>query len=202
MIDRERIEFGDFQTPPALARQVVDLLRSRGLSPRCVLEPTCGLGSFVEASLAGFPSSCVVALDVNADHVRKTAALERLPSTHDRLRCRVANFFAEDWTESLRALPKPILIIGNPPWVTASGLGAIGSANTPQKSNFQHRRGLDALTGKSNFDVAEWMLLRLLEAGAQSEVVLAMLVKTSVARRVLAHLWTTGARCRSGDVSF
>src|SRR5688572_26993205 len=117
MIDRERIEFGDFQTPLALARQVVDLLRSRGLSPSSVLEPTCGLGAFVEASLAAFPSSSVVALDVNAEHVRTTAALARLPSTQDRLQCRVANFFVEDWAETLRTLRKPILIIGNPPWV-------------------------------------------------------------------------------------
>lgn len=193
MIDMERIEFGDFQTPPALARQVVDLLRSKGLVPGSVLEPTCGLGSFVEASLTGFSTASVVALDINADYVRKTAALERLPSTRDRLSCRVANFFAEDWNETVRALPKPLLVIGNPPWVTASGLGAIGSTNTPKKSNFQHRRGLDALTGKSNFDVAEWMLLKLLEAGGNDPVVLAMLVKTSVARRVLSHLWATGA---------
>lgn len=194
MTDIERIEFGDFQTPPALARQVVDLLRSKGLVPGSVLEPTCGLGAFVEASLEGFDGSTVVAVDINADYVRKTAGLERLPFTRDRLRCRVANFFSEDWSDTIRSLAGPVLIIGNPPWVTASGLGAIGSTNTPEKSNFQHRRGLDALTGKSNFDVAEWMLLKLLAAGAanRSDIVLAMLVKTSVARRVLSHLWATG----------
>lgn len=193
MTEVERIEFGDFQTPPALARQVVDLLRSKGIVPSAVLEPTCGLGSFVEASLTGFSTAAVVALDINADYVRKSAALDRLPSTRGRLSCRVANFFTEDWKETVRALPKPLLIIGNPPWVTSSGLGTIGSTNTPNKSNFQHRRGLDALTGKSNFDVAEWMLLKLLEAAGNDPVVLAMLVKTSVARRVLSHLWGTGA---------
>ena len=89
----------------------------------------------------------------------------------------------------------PILVLGNPPWATSSGLGASGGRNLPQKTNFQNRRGLDALTGKSNFDVAESMLLTLLEAGRRSQkaVTLAMLVKTSVARRVLSHLWTTGA---------
>jgi len=193
MTDAERIEFGDFQTPPALARQVVGLLRSKGLTPKAVLEPTCGLGAFVEASLEGFSTAAVVALDINADYVRKTAALDRLPLTQARLSCRVANFFAENWIETVRALPKPLLVIGNPPWVTASGLGAIGSTNTPDKSNFQQRRGLDALTGKSNFDVAEWMLLKLLEAAGGDPVVVAMLVKTSVARRVLSHLWSTGA---------
>jgi len=38
------------------------------------------------------------------------------------------------------------------------------SENLPKKSNFQGLRGLDARTGKSNFDIAEWMLIRLIEA--------------------------------------
>jgi len=155
MTESERIEFGDFQTPPALAGRVMDLLSSRGVAPRTVLEPTCGLGSFVEASLASFRESSVVAYDINPDYVHKTAALDRLPSTQGRLTCRVGNFFTHDWTATISSLPEPVLVVGNPPWVTASGLGALGSANVPQKSNFQHRRGLDALTGKSNFDVAE-----------------------------------------------
>ncbi len=199
--ESERIEFGDFQTPPSLANRVVELLKSRGVAPRTVLEPTCGLGSFVEASLAGFhESAAVVAFDVNPDYVQKTAALDRLPSTKGRLSCQVANFFVQDWPTTLESLPQPILVVGNPPWVTASGLGALGSTNLPEKSNFQNRRGLDALTGKSNFDVAEWMLLRLLDAGRTRDVTVAMLVKTSVARRVLAHLWRTGTAVEAASI--
>lgn len=200
MNDLERIEFGDFQTPPALARQVVGLLRSKGLMPRTVIEPTCGLGAFVEASLEGFATASVVAIDINADYVSKTAGLNRLTATQGRLTCRVANFFTEDWKETIGSLARPLLIVGNPPWVTAAGLGALGSANTPEKSNFQHRRGLDAVTGKSNFDVAEWILLKLLEAAESGPTVLAMLVKTSVARRVLRHLWATGAPVESTSI--
>ena len=57
-----------------------------------------------------------------------------------------------------------------------------------------------AVTGKSNFDVAEWMLLKLLEAAAPGPAVLAMLVKASVARRVLAHLWSTGVSVESSAI--
>jgi hypothetical protein len=197
----ERIEFGDFQTPPALANRVVQLLSFQGLTPRTVLEPTCGLGSFVQASLSGFrEQAAVVAYDVNPDYVQKTASLKRLSSTQGRLSCHVGNFFAQDWTATLKSLPEPILIIGNPPWVTASALGSLGSPNLPEKTNFQNRRGLDALTGKSNFDVAEWMLLKLIDAGRDRDVTLAMLVKTSVARRVLAHLWRTGASVEAASI--
>lgn len=199
--DLRRVEFGDFQTPMALAKQVVDLLRARSIAPRSVVEPTCGLGTFVEAALSGFDESVVVAaFDVNPEYVRSTAALNRLASHENRLRCETANFFTTDWSATFASLPEPIVVLGNPPWVTASGLGALGSDNLPQKSNFQNRKGLDALTGKSNFDVAEWILLKLIEAGRGRDVTVAMLVKTAVARRVLAHLWRTGANVQDAHI--
>jgi hypothetical protein len=102
---------------------------------------------------------------------------------------RRADFFSFDWPSVIRELPQPVLLLGNPPWVTSSGLGAIDGTNLPQKSNFQRHRGLDAITGKGNFDIAEWMLINLLEAATGTRTTLAMLVKTSVARRVLVHIW-------------
>jgi hypothetical protein len=65
------------------------------------------------------------------------------------------------------------------------------SENLPGKTNFQKRRGLDAVTGKSNFDIAEWMLIRLLESLKGRRATLAMLLKTAVARKVLLHAWKT-----------
>jgi hypothetical protein len=61
----------------------------------------------------------------------------------------------------------------------------MGSDNLPTKRNFKGLRGLDALTGKSNFDVSEWMILRLLRALVGSEATVAMLCKSAVARRVV-----------------
>jgi len=191
-----RVEFGDFQTPAALANRVADLLRARGLQPRTVLEPTCGVGAFVDAALSRFADAMVVACDINPEYVRVTS----LKASASRLTCRVANGFTHDWRATLRDLAEPILVIGNPPWVTASGVGALGGANLPEKTNFQNRPGLAARTGKSNFDVAEWLLLRLLEAGHGRDVTLAMLVKTSVARRVLAHLWSTGVSVANAEM--
>ena len=39
---------------------------------------------------------------------------------------------------------------------------ALASPNLPSKSNFQNRKGLDAVTGKANFDISEWMLIQLM----------------------------------------
>src|SRR5208283_4258414 len=85
-----------------------------------------------------------------------------------------------------------ILVIGNPPWVTNSALGALGSGNLPKKTNFQNHSGFAAKTGKANFDISEWMLIKLLEALDGKRGCLAMLCKTATARKVLRHGWLNG----------
>ncbi len=50
-------EFGDFQTPPALAIAATQLLGRLGIQPRSILEPTCGQGAFLTAAAAGFPEA-------------------------------------------------------------------------------------------------------------------------------------------------
>jgi hypothetical protein len=48
--------------------------------------------------------------------------------------------------------------------VTSAQLGVLGASNGPDRQNARGLRGLDAVTGKSNFDVSEWMIVRLLDA--------------------------------------
>ncbi|MBI5116143.1 SAM-dependent methyltransferase [Candidatus Poribacteria bacterium] len=99
------------------------------------------------------------------------------------------DFFHVDWHGFLKDLGSRLLIIGNPPWVTNSALGALGGNNLPEKSNFQRHNGFAAKTGKANFDISEWMLIRLTEALSRRPACLAMLCKTSTARKVLRHAW-------------
>ncbi|MDR2365810.1 MAG: hypothetical protein LBD68_08170 [Zoogloeaceae bacterium] len=99
------------------------------------------------------------------------------------------NFFSLDWTRVLDRDPGPWLILGNPPWITNAELEGLGSANLPAKSNFQGHKGLDAVTGKANFDLSEWMLLQHLSWLEARSGWIAMLVKTSVARKVLRQAW-------------
>jgi hypothetical protein len=50
------------------------------------------------------------------------------------------------------------------------------------------------MTGKSNFDISEWMLINLLESLDRQNSQLAMLVKTSVARKILVYAWKNNIR--------
>lgn len=198
---KSKAEFGDFQTPAALAREVCRLLSVRGVTPTTIVEPTCGNGSFLFAALEEFSTaSSALALDINPGYVAKVRAeLNARPLLH-KVRVIEADFFDTDWPSLLRGLEDPILFLGNPPWVTNADLGALGSSNLPKKSNFQNRSGLDAITGKSNFDISEWMVTRSLEWLDGRSGTLAMLCKTAVARKVLCHAWRTGLQLSRADM--
>jgi hypothetical protein len=186
----ERIEFGDFQTPAPLARAVCSLLRRLEVPARTIVEPACGVGVFLEEALQAYPAAERLAgFDINTTYVQETR--RRFPPAGNGRQVTVqqADFFAVDWSDRLRTMSEPLLVIGNPPWVTNAGLSRLGSRNVPRKMNADRLRGLDALTGKSNFDVSQWLLDRLIEALADRQATLAMLCKTRVARAVLQRAW-------------
>jgi hypothetical protein len=189
MVARQKTEFGDFQTPPDLACEIAAFLRDSGQSPDVIVEPTCGRGSFVAAAMAAFPrAKNIHGFDINPEYVREAANVARMhhgPKAH--LECR--NFFQVDWVEFFSEINGDVLVIGNPPWVTNSALGALGSDNLPAKTNFQGRNGFASKTGKANFDISEWMLIRLTEALHRRVGCVAMLCKTAIARKTLRHAW-------------
>ena len=183
-------EFGDFQTPLRLAQAVCALVASRGEEPATVVEPTCGTGAFLVAAGRAFPRAVLYGCDSNPAHVE--TARRRLRERR-RLHFDVASFFTQDWTARLADFPQPLLVLGNPPWVTNSNVGAIGGCNLPPKSNADRLRGIQAITGSANFDISEWMIrqnFHWLDGRVGS---VAVLCKTSVARKVLARAWSSGA---------
>jgi len=179
-------EYGDYQTPKELSLKVCNVLKNL-YYPQSILEPNCGKGSFLISSAEIFENLKILkGFDVNAEYVKDCKnSLEKYKISYD---IQEKNFFNIDWGEVIENLPKPLLVLGNPPWVTSSGIGVLGGDNLPQKSNFQGHKGFDALTGKSNFDISEWMLIHLLK-NMQNQEILAMLCKTSVARKSLKHAW-------------
>lgn len=184
-----KVEFGDFQTPAALARDVCALL-AREARPASIIEPSCGTGAFLVAALSRFPKAKrALGFEINPRYVE--AARKALAAVNADARAGVErmDFFRADWERVLQGLPDPLLIIGNPPWVTNAALGRLGSSNLPTKSNFLGLGGMDAMTGKSNFDISEWMILNHLHWIEGRDATLAMLCKTTVARKVLAYGW-------------
>ena len=178
-------EFGDFQTPVEFAHAVVCLLSNLGVEPKTVIEPSCGRGAFLSAAAAIYPNAHLFGFDVNNAYLEE--ANSRL-SGHP-VSLNLGNFFEVDWADVVKGCQEPILVLGNPPWVTNSALGSMGSGNVPIKNNFQNHKGLDAITGKSNFDISEWMILQNVEWVKDAGGTIAVLCKTAVARKVLLSAW-------------
>lgn len=196
-----KVEFGDFQTPIGLARRVADRVADLGFTPASIVEPSCGVGNILFAAADRFPNfQRAIGIEVQPRYLETLDQRREKRMDAGRISITMANFFEKDWPSTLAALPGPLLVIGNPPWVTNSQLSAGGSGNLPMKSNFQKHAGMDAITGKSNFDISEAMLLRLSRLLAGRDAVLAMLCKTNVARKVLVHIWQAATAIRDASL--
>lgn len=151
-----------------------------------VLEPTCGKGNFIEGLLRSYaPPAEIQGMELQESHF-KTALKFQDASANSKVIVRRANIFDFDlrhdilWNGS-----GPLLVVGNPPWVTSAELGTLGSRNLPGKSNIKNLSGMEAMTGSSNFDIAEYIWLKLIRELSAERVTVALLCKTSVARNVL-----------------
>ncbi len=179
-----KIEFGDFQTPIDLAEKCTALI-SKIYSPELIIEPTCGFGSFLLASEKIFnKESKFEGYEINKKYI--IDFYKKNTHLNSKIKINHSNFFNINW-ESQIPRNKKVLVIGNPPWVTSSQLGVFSSKNLPEKTNLKGLSGFEAKSGKSNFDISEWMLIKLSEVLFRRNGMLAMLVKTSVARKVFLY---------------
>lgn len=182
-------QFGDFQTPLELAKKVVSVLNKKHkLNPDLIIEPTCGEGAFLLACHENFQNSKVLGFDINPEYVDKAKKQLNSVGSTDRIEIQEADFFNTDWNEILSTHSDFVLVIGNPPWVTSAELGFLNSTNIPQKSNFQNRKGIEAITGSANFDISEWMLLQHVKWLEKRKGAIALLCKYSVARKVMKQV--------------
>lgn len=184
---KKTIEYGDFQTPNALARAVCARLYAIGIRPDTVVEPTCGVGAFLLAASESFPEATqIFGFEINQEYLDILHQhIDKFP-IDPGIQLQQSDFFATDWKVRFEQMPGRLLVIGNPPWVTNSAQSSIGGNNLPEKSNFLGHNGFDAISGKANFDISEWMLLEILKKLHGRIADVAMLVKTSVARKVLS----------------
>ena len=195
-----KIEFGDFQTPPALAAEVCALLKRLGVEPDSVIEPTCGTGAFLVAAAETFPKAVLSGWDINADYVKQARVALKAAQAANQNDVQTQDFFSHDWAAEAARAGGSLLVLGNPPWVTNSAVASINGSNLPIKENFMGLRGIAARTGKANFDISEWMLIQLVNALRGREAWLAMLCKTATARKLLRFAWQHDGRIGKASI--
>ncbi len=188
-IRKNKVEYGDFQTPLELAKMVCQKLVELRINPDVILDPTCGVGNFLETAALCFPSvHKIIGVELNSYYLQEFE--KKIILKDQRIEIKQGNFFSFDWWSLVNSLDGKILVLGNFPWVTNSQQGTIGGVNLPKKNNFQNYHGFDAIAGKSNFDISEWMLIQVVHWFQNRDASLAMLCKTSVARKLLSYLYS------------
>lgn len=189
----DKREYGDFQTNTELAIQVAKYALEINEEIEFVLEPTCGKGNFLIACISQFKKlKKVVGVELYKPYVWKTkfGILTHYLHNPDDIKPDIdiihCNAFEFDYSELANSTDNlKTLVIGNPPWVTNSELGSIDSKNLPVKTNFKRHNGLDAMTGKGNFDIGEHISHTMLKCFDKHDGLFAFLIKNSVAKNLI-----------------
>lgn len=192
-----RRAYGDFQTNEELASTITAYLYEAGISPEFIVEPTCGKGGFILAALKQFKAiKKIVGIEIYYPYIwetkfgvlelflnKKFACKPEIEIIHEDVFCFELGTLAKENKHS------NTLVLGNPPWVTNSELSTLNSNNLPEKSNFKNHKGIDAITGKGNFDIGEYISLQILRSFDNSNGTFAFLVKSSVVKNILHDQW-------------
>lgn len=189
----DRTEYGDFQTNLDLANKVAFHLTTKNVSSEIIIEPTCGKGNFIVASLKHFSKvKKVFGIEIYKPYVweSKFNIIDFYLSNPRENKPEISIIHSSVFDFNFKTIAKEnstkeILIIGNPPWVTNSKLGSLNSSNLPKKTNFKNHNGLDAMTGKGNFDIAEYITLMMIETFQYQKGNIALLVKNTVIKNIV-----------------
>ena len=128
---RDIVEFGDFQTPLILTKQVAIIAINSVSNIRTIIEPTCGLGTFLKALIEietefsnknSIETSIknIIGWEINPKYVEIAKNNLSVNSKDFLISVQEQDFFQVNWSEINHQLQHPVLFIGNPPWVTNS----------------------------------------------------------------------------------
>ena len=173
-------ELGDYQTPlfftEIICRYLKDNLK---ISPDIIIEPTCGIGNFLKIASEVFPDAQLYGIDIDQNKLKQVEKLPNLELINDN----IFTFKFDRFDKN-----KSILILGNPPWITNTELSKINSTNVPEKSNYKKLREIDAMTGDSNFDISQYIILKIIKEFKNTLSTIALLCKTSVAKNIFLEM--------------
>ena len=190
VVNEKKGEYGDWQTNLSLAVSVCEQIKAQGIRPQVIVEPTCGQGNFIIAALLTFDSiEDVYGIEIYKPYLDiLKEKLQKFGKSLDNINVHLyhENIFDFDFRQITEKVNGRVLLaIGNPPWVTNSKLSEIGSDNLPIKTNFKKIKGLEAITGKANFDIAEYISIQLIEKFSAENAYFAFLLKNSVIKNLV-----------------
>jgi hypothetical protein len=193
MMTENCVEYGDFQTNIQLAESVCKYMYNKNVNTQVLLEPTCGKGVFILSAIKTFSTlQQVFGIEIQEKYLwyLKFELLEyflKNPTANKpQIRLYHCSVFDFDFnTIKVQIDNREVLVIGNPPWVTNATLSSLNSTNLPKKSNFKNAKGIEAITGKGNFDIGEFISTRMLDLFSKENGYFAFLIKNSVIKNIV-----------------
>ena len=179
-----KLEYGDYQTPLDFCKKIVDIIQE-DVNPSIILEPTFGIGNFIKVTNQKFERvKKIYGIEINKKY------FESVQNITNKFIGYNENIFEFNHKKIINNIDKndELLIIGNPPWVTNSQLMMKNLSNLPIKNNFKKLKGFESLTGASNFDICEYIILDLLNQYKDINANIAMLCKTSVVTNIIKEI--------------
>jgi hypothetical protein len=192
IVSDNRIEYGDFQTPVKLAEKICLYFKNSGINPEIIIEPTSGLGNFIISSIKYFDNlNTIYGIEINKNYVwySKLKIIEFIDNNNLKKLPKIIiindNIFDFNFNKLNIEKSQNTLVLGNPPWVTNATLTSLESSNLPRKTNFKNNNGIDAITGKGNFDISEYITLMIIRYFENRNAKLSFLVKNSVVKNII-----------------
>ena len=188
-----RVEYGDFQTNRNLSSSITKYLFNKKINPKILIEPTCGKGNFILSAVQTFNSlQQIFGIEIQEQYLWELKFelleyfLKNPAANKPEIQLYHYNIFDFDFRQIKKQINgRELLIIGNPPWVTNATLSSLNSDNLPAKSNFKKAKGIDAITGKGNFDIGEYISLKMLDLFSKENGNFAFLIKNSVIKNIV-----------------
>lgn len=190
-------DLGDFQTPQHLTDKICGYFSNMKFFPEAILEPTCGQGNFIISAIKYLPSLKYVYCIETQPNYEWLFKLNILKEISSKKRDLIIEFhrdnvfthkYSNNFLNFLTKKTKNFLILGNPPWITNSELSVLNSNNLPEKKNIKKIKGIDAITGSGNFDIAENIILKLIQKFSFKPGKIAMLCKTIVIKNIIRDM--------------
>lgn len=189
----DRREYGDFQTNKDLSSLVSNYISLKRNDFEFLLEPTCGKGNFILVAINLFKTlKKVIGVEIYKPYIWETKfkILNYFLANRTGPKPEIDIIHGNTFEYSYKDLAKETknlktLVIGNPPWITNSELGSINSKNLPDKSNFKKHNGLEAITGKGNFDIGENISLLMLRNFQNHDGMFAFLIKNAIIKNII-----------------
>jgi type I restriction-modification system DNA methylase subunit len=91
----KKTEFGDFQTPAELSKDVTEFVKTIFPNPSYVIEPTCGMGSFIHEAIKQYGGKAkYLGFDINKEYIDH---LNNSKRDNIDIEIEVVDFFKKDW---------------------------------------------------------------------------------------------------------